>query len=224
MTRLGNRPRNPQGGGARAALRADRCVDRNPRRATCEPARAAPRENSQGWDETRLPLFDALFAALHADVPANWPEHQDHSPVFSFYEAYFSNFIEGTEFTVEEAQAIVFEGADSDRPTRRMPTTCSAHSTCISDPTLRSRTPTSADDLRIAPETVACADHDDASRAAPGRVQDHTPTARAILSSSRPFEYMARSVAATSTTRRWRRWLRALRLPDVPDLRGPPVR
>ena len=30
--------------------------------------------------------------------------------MFAFYEAYFSNFIEGTEFEVEEAAEIVFEG------------------------------------------------------------------------------------------------------------------
>ena len=100
----------------------------------------------EGWDETRLALFDALFAALHGDVPVDRPARQDDSPVFSFYEAYFSNFIEGTEFTVEEAQAIIFEGAiPSDRPQ-------DAHDVIgtfdlLSDPTLRSRTPTSADDL-----------------------------------------------------------------------------
>ena len=100
----------------------------------------------EGWDETRLALFDALFAALHAEVPVDRPARLDDSPVFSFYEAYFSNFIEGTEFTVAEAQAIVFEGAvPFDRPQ-------DAHDVVgtfdlLSDPTLRSRTPTSSDDL-----------------------------------------------------------------------------
>src|SRR3546814_3295122 len=31
-------------------------------------------------------------------------------PIFAFFEAYFSNFIEGTEFSVGEAREIVFEG------------------------------------------------------------------------------------------------------------------
>ncbi len=65
---------------------------------------------------------------------------------FSFYEAYFSNFIEGTEFTVEEAHAIVFEGRiPADRPK-------DAHDILgtfdlVSDPALRGRTPTDADAL-----------------------------------------------------------------------------
>ena len=31
-------------------------------------------------------------------------------PMETFYEAYFSNFIEGTDFAVREAEEIVFEG------------------------------------------------------------------------------------------------------------------
>ncbi len=100
---------------------------------------------SQGWDDARLALFDALFAALHAKVPVNIPARGE-GPPFSFYEAYFSNFIEGTEFTVEEATAIVFEGAmPADRPK-------DAHDVLgtfdlVSDPTLSSRTPSDPGDL-----------------------------------------------------------------------------
>jgi len=100
---------------------------------------------SEGWDEARLELFDALFAALHAEVPLNRPARRE-GPTFSFYEAYFSNFIEGTEFTIEEAEAIVFEGAmPADRPR-------DAHEVLgtfdlVSDPALNARTPSSADDL-----------------------------------------------------------------------------
>jgi hypothetical protein len=99
----------------------------------------------EGWDDARLVLFDALFAALHTEVPLNRPA-RGVGPTFSFYEAYFSNFIEGTEFTIEEAEAIVFEGAmPADRPQ-------DAHDVLgtfdlVSDPTLGSRTPSSADDL-----------------------------------------------------------------------------
>ncbi len=98
------------------------------------------------WDEERLALFDILFAALHEYVPIDRPASERIPPSFSFYEAYFSNFIEGTEFTVEEAQTIVFEGAiPADRPK-------DAHDILgtfdlVSDPALRSRTPMGADDL-----------------------------------------------------------------------------
>ncbi|HEX5308569.1 MAG TPA: Fic family protein [Solirubrobacteraceae bacterium] len=99
-----------------------------------------------GWDEARLVLFDSLFAALNQHIPIERPAPERISPSFSFYEAYFSNFIEGTEFTVEEARAIVFEGAiPADR-------TQDAHDVLgtfdlVSDPGLRDRTPTDTGDL-----------------------------------------------------------------------------
>jgi hypothetical protein len=71
-----------------------------------------------GWDEARLLLFDELMAALNAHVPVNRPERAAHTGApFAFFEAYFSNFIEGTEFLVGEAEEIVFRGAmPADRP------------------------------------------------------------------------------------------------------------
>jgi hypothetical protein len=100
----------------------------------------------EGWDEARLELFDLLFAALHSHVPVSRPAHERISSTFSFYEAYFSNFIEGTEFTIEEAHAIVFEAAvPQDRPE-------DAHDVLgtfdlVSDPTMQAKTPTSAAEL-----------------------------------------------------------------------------
>ncbi len=71
-----------------------------------------------GWDERRLPLFDALLAELHRHTPVDRPERPAHAGApFAFFEAYFSNFIEGTEFLVGEAEAIVFGGAiPAERP------------------------------------------------------------------------------------------------------------
>jgi Fic/DOC family len=99
----------------------------------------------EAWDDDRLTLFDALFAALHEHVPVTRRTGRL-SPTFSFFEAYFSNFIEGTEFTVEEARQIVFEGTiPTDRP-------ADAHDVLgtfdlVSDPTLRARTPRGPADL-----------------------------------------------------------------------------
>jgi prophage maintenance system killer protein len=100
-----------------------------------------------GWDERRLPLFDALLAALNAHVPFDRPERPGHTgPPFAFFEAYFSNYIEGTEFLVEEAEAIVFGGAmPTDRP-------ADAHDVLgtydvVADPQLRARTPVDDDSL-----------------------------------------------------------------------------
>lgn len=72
-------------------------------------ARAAGRP----YDPQRLDIFDALFAVLNASA---LPDVPDPAPAgaarenFAFFEAYFSNYIEGTTFTVEEAEDIVFHG------------------------------------------------------------------------------------------------------------------
>lgn len=107
-------------------------------------ARAA--RNRASWDERRLTLFDVLFAALHERVAPSRPVPDRIPPAFSFYEAYFSNFIEGTEFTVEEAEDIVFRSVvPVDRPQ-------DAHDVLgtfdlVSDPSMRARTPRDADEL-----------------------------------------------------------------------------
>jgi len=58
-------------------------------------------------------LFETLFAALDAAAPIVRPVLDPDALRYRFlpfFEAYFSNFIEGTEFAVEEAREIVFEG------------------------------------------------------------------------------------------------------------------
>ena len=72
-------------------------------------ARAAGRP----YDPPRLEIFEALFAELNR---SSLMEIADPAPSgvarenFAFFEAYFSNYIEGTTFTVEEAENIVFYG------------------------------------------------------------------------------------------------------------------
>jgi hypothetical protein len=72
-------------------------------------ARAAGRP----YDPARLQIFDALFSVLNAtplpDIPDPAPSGAAREN-FAFFEAYFSNYIEGTTFTVEEAEEIVFHG------------------------------------------------------------------------------------------------------------------
>lgn len=67
-------------------------------------ARAALRGTA--WDDRRLETFDACARQLgRTDVPAlPAPKHDGELP---FYEAYFSNYIEGTEFTIPQARQIV---------------------------------------------------------------------------------------------------------------------
>ncbi len=68
----------------------------------------------RGWDSARLAAFAALADSLAR--PELHPQ-PDQLPVLSprlvreraFFESYLSNFIEGTEFTLDEAEAIVYD-------------------------------------------------------------------------------------------------------------------
>lgn len=61
-------------------------------------------------DPDRIKLFESLYNELAGKV---FPEHKDKNTTinayktFSFFEGYFSNYIEGTEFTVSEAKEII---------------------------------------------------------------------------------------------------------------------
>lgn len=77
--------------------------------------RAAQR--GEGYDRHRVRLFRQFADQLSAKAPV---ERRDVLPQYTaeipFFESYFSNFIEGTELTVEEAGAIVFDHVDLGRP------------------------------------------------------------------------------------------------------------
>jgi Fic/DOC family len=61
-------------------------------------------------DPDRTRLFESLYEELAGKV---FPEHKDKNntdksyKTFAFFEGYFSNYIEGTEFTVNEAKEII---------------------------------------------------------------------------------------------------------------------
>ena len=75
------------------------------------PARAYAA--GEPYDPYRLSLFESLLAALRTQ---EWPTRPDRAagpPAFqnaAFFDAYFSNYIEGTDFPVDQAIRIVFEG------------------------------------------------------------------------------------------------------------------
>ncbi len=75
-------------------------------------ARAA--HGGLGFDPRRIELFETLQAALLRDPVAGRKEQPDSLPTLSFIEAYFSNWIEGTEFELREAEKIVFRRAVPD--------------------------------------------------------------------------------------------------------------
>ena len=79
---------------------------------------AIARAKQAPYDATRLDLFITLRDYLASHAPNIRPgKSSDSVANLAFYEAYFSNFIEGTEFLVEEAHEIIFEGKiPEDRP------------------------------------------------------------------------------------------------------------
>jgi hypothetical protein len=75
-------------------------------------ADALARAAGKPYDPDRIEIFEALFSALrqsfpHTPDPTKTGESAFH---FAFFESYFSNYIEGTTFTVEEATEIIFDG------------------------------------------------------------------------------------------------------------------
>lgn len=81
---------------------------------------AVARAAGEAVDTRRVELFDGLHDALRRLPPLDEPTDQLNDEAFrtrAFCEAYFSNFIEGTEFELSEAERIVFQGEiPKDRP------------------------------------------------------------------------------------------------------------
>ena len=70
---------------------------------------ARARRRGLPFDPLRADLFERLRGELHRTPPRMRTAAPGGGTTLPFFEAYFSNFIEGTEFAVEEAAAIVFE-------------------------------------------------------------------------------------------------------------------
>ncbi len=75
----------------------------------------AARQAGLPFDPDRLERFDALIVALRSAAPQSRHRLAPDSTAFTvqaFWEAYFSNYIKGTTFTVDEAKSIVFDRAE----------------------------------------------------------------------------------------------------------------
>ena len=98
------------------------------------------------FDPARVELFGLLQAELLSAAQPVRSGRGDSGSIFSFFEVYFSNFIEGTEFLLEEAEEIVFGGRiPPNRPK-------DAHDILgtfevVNDPSRRARSPGTADAL-----------------------------------------------------------------------------
>jgi hypothetical protein len=69
------------------------------------------RQQGLAYDEGRVEIFKNLREELANLAPRlrPVPEGSERVRFLPFFDAYFSNFIEGTEFTVEEAREIIFD-------------------------------------------------------------------------------------------------------------------
>ena len=74
-------------------------------------ASVAGRLAADPYDADRIVLFETLLAHLNSEVSPSWPAQVGASAFtnVSFFDAYFSNYIEGTEFEIDEARSIVFD-------------------------------------------------------------------------------------------------------------------
>jgi|CXWL01.1.fsa_nt_gi hypothetical protein len=74
---------------------------------------AKARAAGEAFDPDRIRLFESLFSALRKTPLRETAEPLVRSEALhtlAFFEAYFSNYIEGTRFEVDEAREIIFEG------------------------------------------------------------------------------------------------------------------
>jgi Fic family protein len=90
------------------------------RNATVKTDIGKARKSQKPFDPDRVELFISFFENLSAFAPKTRSARnmsRDERINLSFFEAYFSNFIEGTEFDVEEAADIVFNNTiPAERP------------------------------------------------------------------------------------------------------------
>ena len=119
------------------------------RDADLQAPTARARARGRPYESARIALFEDLAAALQRfSEPSRPPRPRDGTghATLAFFEAYFSNYIEGTEFTVEEAEGIVFKGhVPQERP-------ADAHDIIgvwqlVSDPAEMRRVPATAAEL-----------------------------------------------------------------------------
>ncbi|PZQ89550.1 MAG: hypothetical protein DI534_07000 [Leifsonia xyli] len=74
-------------------------------------------QRNEPYDNARAALFRGLAAAIQDLAPVVRPVIEvDRAAHVPFYEAYFSNYIEGSTLNVDEARRVIFERADVGKP------------------------------------------------------------------------------------------------------------
>ncbi|HEX4305008.1 MAG TPA: Fic family protein [Solirubrobacterales bacterium] len=117
------------------------------REATLASAVARAHGRGEGFDPRRSELFEILQSYLLEISPlAHRPQQHDEGKALPFIEAYFSNYIEGTEFKLGEAEDIVFKKIV---PPKRLEDAYDVLGTyeLVVNPTKRAQVPRDAPDL-----------------------------------------------------------------------------
>lgn len=112
---------------------------------TTSPALAAA-QRGEAYDRARVALFRAVAAELGRVEPVQrYVNDSQRATYVPFYEAYFSNYIEGSTLTVREAERVVFDGADVGKPEDSHDVRATYE--IVSDVKEMSRVPRDADDF-----------------------------------------------------------------------------
>ena len=112
-------------------------------------ANALARAKGTPFDDERVKLFGILFEALHHEQFPYMDEPNVENSAFrnfAFFESYFSNYIEGTEFEIEDAWKIVETGQPMPARNADSHDVLGTFQLVASRREMR-RTPTSADEL-----------------------------------------------------------------------------
>ncbi|MCY3565953.1 MAG: Fic family protein [Gammaproteobacteria bacterium] len=140
----------------------------------------------RAWDERRLRLFNAAIETLQQLAPLGVPEwlpECDPPGELPFFESYFSNYIEGTTFTVDEARRIV----ETNTPPAERP--ADGHDIlgtyrCVVDPI--GRAATSTDPAELIDHLIAR--HQEIMR---GRPDQHPGAWKAVSNRVGVYEFVA---------------------------------
>jgi hypothetical protein len=112
-------------------------------------AAALARAYGEPYDANRVKLFEILFNALHNEI-FPWIDKPNVETAafrnFAFFESYFSNYIEGTEFEIEDARRIIETGQPLPARNADSHDVLGTFQIVASRREMR-RTPSSADDL-----------------------------------------------------------------------------
>ena len=116
---------------------------------TLTSERATASAKGEPFDSDRVQLFSTLFQALHNELFPFIDEPKIENSAFrnfAFFESYFSNYIEGTEFEVEDAWQIIETGQPMPARNADSHDVLGTFQIVASRREMR-RTPTSSDDL-----------------------------------------------------------------------------